>query len=215
MQRARRSARPLTKGKVRRTPRQARAVNTVELIFETTARIIERNGIDSVTTNQVAADCGISIGSLYQYFSNKQALLTAMAERDLMASSRDVQEAVLKAIANGDQDLDQAAARALLNSISPRHRVRRALVEYATRLGRFDILQIPLIQVEQLFAQSAQSLTPTKPIDPMSPLQAFVMTSAVTGVLHAALMRDGLWLDSAELATEIALLARSYRLADR
>lgn len=207
---ARRPLKPVNRDKVRRIPRQSRSVNTVELIFETTARIIQRDGIDSVTTNQIAAECGISIGSLYQYFSNKNALLTAMAERDLMATSRSVQQAVQQAMAKGDQNLDEAAAHALLKSISPRHRVRRALVEYATRTGRFDILQLPLMEVEKMYAQGEQPLTLNKPL---SELQAFVMTSAVTGVLHAALMRDGLWLETQELAAEMARLARSYRLA--
>lgn len=46
---------------------------------------------------------------------------------------------------------------------------------------------------------------------PLSPISAFVITAALTGVLHAALMRDDLWLQDSELPREMARLANAYR----
>jgi len=48
----------------RRTPRQARALDTIETIFEATARIVEREGSDALNTNRIAERAGIAIGSL-------------------------------------------------------------------------------------------------------------------------------------------------------
>jgi AcrR family transcriptional regulator len=51
----------------RRKPHQARAVDTVETIFEATARIIERDGVDARNTNRSAEHAGVAIGTRYGY----------------------------------------------------------------------------------------------------------------------------------------------------
>src|SRR5687768_7969228 len=67
----------------RKRPRQARSKATVDTILEATARILVKHGFDGLTTNGVAAAAGVSIGSLYQYFPNKEALVSALIERHL------------------------------------------------------------------------------------------------------------------------------------
>lgn len=67
----------------RRTPVQARAIATVEAIVEAAAQTFERLGYEGATTNRVAERAGVSIGSLYQYFPNKDALLVALIEAHL------------------------------------------------------------------------------------------------------------------------------------
>ena len=52
----------------RRKPTQARARATMDMIFEATARIIERDGIAALNTNRIAERAGVSIGTLYEYF---------------------------------------------------------------------------------------------------------------------------------------------------
>ena len=66
---------------VRRRPRQARAKDTVDVIFEATARILQREGRTALNTNYIAESAGISVGTLYQYFPNRQALITACKRR--------------------------------------------------------------------------------------------------------------------------------------
>lgn len=67
----------------RRTPVQERAIATVEAIVEAAAQTFERLGYERATTNRVAERAGVSIGSLYQYFPNKDALLVALIEDHL------------------------------------------------------------------------------------------------------------------------------------
>ncbi|MDB2448959.1 TetR/AcrR family transcriptional regulator [bacterium] len=59
----------------RKQPRQARSAATIEVILEAAARILESDGLAAFNTNAVAAKAGVSIGSLYQYFPSKEALL--------------------------------------------------------------------------------------------------------------------------------------------
>ena len=65
----------------RRIPRQSRAEETVAAILEGAAQVLEAGGLAGFTTNAVAERAGVSIGTLYQYFDDKAALLRAVAER--------------------------------------------------------------------------------------------------------------------------------------
>ena len=64
-----------------RAPRQQRSVQKVELILEATIQLLDKGGHDLVTTNAVAKTAGVSIGTLYQYFSSKEAILDALSSR--------------------------------------------------------------------------------------------------------------------------------------
>ena len=64
----------------RRRPRQARAQATVEAIVKATARVLVEEGYDRASTNRIAHAAGVSIGSLYQYFPSKEALVAALVE---------------------------------------------------------------------------------------------------------------------------------------
>ncbi len=66
----------------RKTPTQRRSADTVDAIIEAAARILEEQGFKGYSTNAVALRAGVSIGSLYQYFPGKDALTSALIERE-------------------------------------------------------------------------------------------------------------------------------------
>lgn len=74
----------------RKQPRQARSSDTVEVILESAARILETEGLERVTTNRVAENAGVSVGSLYQYFPNKQSILAELVRREQRVLLADV-----------------------------------------------------------------------------------------------------------------------------
>src|SRR5262249_61882136 len=67
----------------RRIPRQARATETVDVILEAAAQILQAGGLAAFTTNAVAERAGVSIGTLYQYFADKDAVLLALAKQGM------------------------------------------------------------------------------------------------------------------------------------
>src|ERR1700749_3335085 len=73
-----------------RLPRQARSRHKVQLIFEATIRLLERDGLAALNTNAIAAAAGVSIGTLYQFFPNKEAILDGLADREVAAMSERV-----------------------------------------------------------------------------------------------------------------------------
>ncbi|UZD92413.1 TetR/AcrR family transcriptional regulator [Cognatishimia activa] len=72
----------------RKEPKQARSKATFEAILEASARILETGGLENFNTNRVAEVAGVSIGTLYQYFPSKQAILTEIIrqKRSLLLS---------------------------------------------------------------------------------------------------------------------------------
>lgn len=74
---------PQLSQKPRKQPKQARSIATVEAILEAAAQVFCEQGYTGGTTDKVAIRAGVSIGSLYQYFPNKEALLLALAERHM------------------------------------------------------------------------------------------------------------------------------------
>lgn len=67
----------------RRKPVQRRSAETVDAVVEAAAQVFERHGYAAGTTNRIAARAGVSIGTLYQYFPDKDAILVALIERHL------------------------------------------------------------------------------------------------------------------------------------
>lgn len=65
----------------RREPKQQRSRQTVDAVLEAVPRVLRRHGAESITTNRLAEAAGVSIGSLYQYFPEKQAIFMALHDR--------------------------------------------------------------------------------------------------------------------------------------
>lgn len=65
----------------RRPPKQSRAHATIADILAATARIIERDGYEALTTNEIARVAGVGVGSLYQYFASKEAVVEALQDQ--------------------------------------------------------------------------------------------------------------------------------------
>jgi len=78
----------------RKTPLQARAVETRGRILDAAARVFSRHGYAAGTTNRIAAEAGLSIGSLYQYFPNKDAILVSLVRAHVAEGT----DAVLAAV---------------------------------------------------------------------------------------------------------------------
>ncbi|OLT35738.1 hypothetical protein BJF79_31985 [Actinomadura sp. CNU-125] len=76
----------------RKTPRQQRAWRTRGRVLAAAAQVFAEYGYASATTDRVAARAGVSIGSLYQYFPNKDAILLALTEEHLERAARTVRE---------------------------------------------------------------------------------------------------------------------------
>jgi AcrR family transcriptional regulator len=91
---------------MKKKPMQARARATVTSILDATARILEREGYEATTTNRIAEVAGISIGSLYEYFPNKQAIVAHTLARTIEEIVLEVSSGLRTALALPNQPHD-------------------------------------------------------------------------------------------------------------
>lgn len=79
---------PLDNASARKAPRQDRSRRTVDRILDAAARIFDEQGYSGATTNDIADEADVSIGSLYQYFPNKDAILVELTRRHIEQATR-------------------------------------------------------------------------------------------------------------------------------
>lgn len=103
----------------RKLPQQDRARATRDAILEAATHIIARHGLAAFNTNAVAERAGVSIGSLYQYFQNKDALMAALIERQQQAQLVTLETAAAKA---GPEATLEAVVRSLVRAAMQHHR---------------------------------------------------------------------------------------------
>lgn len=79
---------------LRKEPHQERARITMEAIIVAATRVLEREGLERLTTTRIAEVAGVSVGSLYQYFPNREAIVGAIIDRQLDSMLRAFRELV-------------------------------------------------------------------------------------------------------------------------
>jgi AcrR family transcriptional regulator len=183
---ARMARRPQTNP--RKTASQKRSRLTVDALLEATARILVKDGYDGASTNKIAATAGVSIGSLYQYFPSKEALVAGVIERhaqDLMQVARDT---FLKA---ATQPIE-VAARELVTAGINAHRVdpklHRVLAEEVPHTGRgatIDSVQQSGGAFLRSYLEAHRDEIEVADLD----LAAFMLVTTVEALTHSAVLR--------------------------
>jgi len=180
----------------RRQPRQARALATRAAIFEAATQILESEGEARFNTNRVAERAGVSIGTLYQYFGSKQAILAAMA-REENARNR---EALATDIAAGEVSPVRLAIRMQINAMAGRPATRRAALTAIMAEEGADGLARE--------GRAAARLLPR-----LDPFDAFVLDRAVLGVIRAAVLEGSAHLSDPRLEDALVRLVEGYTAA--
>jgi AcrR family transcriptional regulator len=194
---------------IRTTPKQSRSEATVAAIFEASARILQRHGVAAYNTNAVAALAGVSVGTLYQYFANKDAILIAMARRELGEALAGVVSGLRSKREEPDIEPTRAAVRAVLKAFGGRQRFRKVLIETLIARGMSEELSRPVELIAQAIAERLREGA-DKGVSDISPIRLFVLTRAVVGVIRAAVMEQSEFLDTEGLEDELVALVQTY-----
>jgi AcrR family transcriptional regulator len=193
----------------RRMPRQARSLDTIEIIFEATARILQREGRAALNTNQIASRAGISIGTLYQYFQNKEAILLAMARREVERATTAVLEAVANESPGASGDPARRAIRALIGEFTRQRKARLTAFQTLVVEGFGDELETNLDEIAQALAARTDRLLPGRSAQ-ISKLSAFILTRAVNGVLVSAANEQSPYLGTEKFEDELVRLVQGF-----
>ena len=186
----------------RRIPRQARANETVALILEAAAQVLEAGGLEAFTTNAVAERAGVSIGTLYQYFADKKALLLALAQQEIRSTLAELGQPT------GQQTPEERVrqtVRAIISAFRGRLRVRRAVVQAIMAQGTGIEVMAP---VAAFIARHPRTLMPA-----LTNEQVFVLSRAMLGTIRAAVLEEQPFFRSRAFEDELVRLGTSYLTA--
>lgn len=172
----------------RKLASQERSRSTVDALLEATARILVKEGYDRASTNRIAEMAGVSIGSLYQYFPSKEALVAAVIDRHAQEISEVTRNAVVKLAARPIE----VAAREFVSVAIDAHRVNPrlhgVLSEQIPRVGRLENIEANLREGYTLvrgYLEAHRDEIDVADLD----LAAFVCVTVVEALTHAAVLR--------------------------
>jgi AcrR family transcriptional regulator len=176
---------PLTKP--RKHASQGRSRATVDALIEATARILVKDGFDKISTNRIAERAGVSVGSLYQYFPGKEALIAAVVDRHRFELIEVVRGALARAAA---LPMEQAV-RALVAAAIEAHRVdpvlHRVLAEQMPRTTRTENTEILSGETYALFRAYLEAHRDEfRAVD--LELAAFVCVTSIEALTHTAVI---------------------------
>lgn len=194
--------------KPRKTPVQARSAVTVDAIFEATIQVLLDGGLERLTTTRVAERAGVSVGTLYQYFPNKEALLAGALERHLLT----VVEAVEAACGTCRQQPIEAMAasvvRAFMAAKMQNPAASKALYGVACDVTGSAVV-MRLAQRSQLALCELLATAPDARFDNLA-LVSFMLASALVGPVQGMLELNMPPAFAAEIETHLIAMASAY-----
>jgi AcrR family transcriptional regulator len=128
-------ARAVTRFQPRKTPVQARAASTVDAISEAAIQVLLRDGVERLTTTRVAERAGVSVGTLYQYYPNKQSLLFAVLADHLDKVASAVELACEQARQKPLAEMIRTVVEAFIATKLERTDISLALYQIAADIG--------------------------------------------------------------------------------
>jgi AcrR family transcriptional regulator len=172
----------------RKSASQERSRLTVDALLEATARVLIKEGYDRASTNRIAEVAGVSIGSLYQYFPSKEALVAAVIDRHMQEISQVTRNALVKVAARPIE----VAAREFVSVAIDAHRVNPklhgVLAEQIPRVGRLENIEANVREGYALvrgYLEAHRDEIDVADLD----LAAFVLVTVVEALTHAAVLR--------------------------
>lgn len=185
----------------RRTPKQRRSQYTRDAIFEATAQILETQGEAALTTNRIAERAGVSVGTLYQYFANKEAILIGIARRE----SERLEKFTVRLIEEGRDiaEITRATIRFYINMLADRRTTRLAALNAIQNADTASVIGGSTDRISNRLTSPASA----------NRIDAFVLTRAVTGVVKAAVLEGFTGLHEAEFEDAIVRLVQGFRPA--
>jgi AcrR family transcriptional regulator len=198
--------RPLTKP--RKVASQERSRATVDALVEATARILVREGFDKASTNRIAEVAGVSVGSLYQYFPSKEALVVAVAERHQQEIMQTVRGELAEVLA---EPMEKAVRRLIAVAVKA-HRVdpklHRVLAEQIPRVGKLEKLDAFNPENYALFKGYLEGHRDELRVDDLE-LASFVCVTTIEALTHNAVLHHSKMLSGEAME---ALIDESARL---
>ncbi len=192
----------------RRKAKQRRAQETVGVVLEAAARVLVERGYAGATTNRIAEAAGVSVGTVYEYFANKEELFEALIQREIARLVGMIQAAGV----GPDEPIDRALGRVVVEAMRAMrfgpafYRSLEQVPNASFRTHLIDARRTVVAFVRDLLEEHRDELR-VRDLD----LAAYIVVAAVEGVGGSATEE----VFGEALAQEAAALVRAYLVGDR
>ncbi|MEN0066084.1 MAG: TetR/AcrR family transcriptional regulator [Myxococcota bacterium] len=192
----------------RKQPRQARSKRMVRAILEATAKVLVKEGWSGASTNRVADVAGVSVGSLYQYFPNKESLVLTLARERNEEQVRFLAEQLDEV---GAQPIENAIAQYVAASLAAHrqnpelhvHLTASVLAHGLASINELHGLSRPLVR--KYLERFADQLA----VDDLE-TAAFLLVTSIEAAIHGAILQDPKRLDDRNFERELVAMACRY-----
>ena len=176
-----------------------------------TARILVRDGYDALTTNQVAHEAGASVGSLYQYFASKEALVAALVEEHVDSTMSQLRGEAASLFALPVERATRRFVELMFESHCVEPELHRVFAEQLPRVGDFSKFEASFdegIALVQAYLEAHRN----EVVPQNHALSAFILVTTVETLTHRAVISRERRRNTAELIEEITRLVNGYLL---
>jgi AcrR family transcriptional regulator len=192
----------------RKSPVQARSAASVDAILKATVQVLLKVGKEKLTTTRVAARAGVSVGTLYQYFSNKSALLRAALRLHVEEVLEEVNKVCVAQRGQPVEQMAEALAVAFLAVKMRDPKKSRALYAVSSGVEGAKIVAGTAARVNEAIASLLESAPEALMKDRQ--LMATILQSTIAGVKRQLLESDMPEAQFEMMQHELVLVVRSY-----
>lgn len=172
----------------RKSPRQERSRRTVERILDAAARIFHEQGYAGATTNDIADEAEVSVGSLYQYFPNKDALLVALTKRHIESATTGLADLLSGLSSEADVDI---ILRSVVDFLVEQHELDELHLLVMHRAPRTHEINLELERTRsQLVDLTSQLLMPRIDDPQRRSLIARMVVATIDASVHDVILRQ-------------------------
>jgi AcrR family transcriptional regulator len=194
--------------KPRKSPVQARSATTVETLHIAAIQVLVREGLSRCTTSRIAERAGMSVGSLYQYYPNRDALLSAVLEKHLDGIAGAVESACCEHRGEGALQMAAALVGAFLAAKLREPDKSKALYAIAEERGGAALVARLRTRIVTAIAAMLASAPDARFDDP--PTAAMIMLGAMVGPVQTLLEGHAPAEFAARLEKELVQLLTGY-----
>jgi AcrR family transcriptional regulator len=180
---------------------------TVDALLEATARILVREGFDKASTNRIAEVAGVSVGSLYQYFPGKEALVAAVIERHQREILQTVRGELAEILAQPVEQAVRTIVRVAIQAHGVDPALHRALAEQIPRVGKLENLGTFDRENFALFRTYLEVHRSELRVDDLK-LASFVCVTSIEALTHNAVLHHPEMLSDAAMEALVDAGAR-------
>jgi AcrR family transcriptional regulator len=195
----------------RKTPIQARSAVTVEAISEATIQVLLSQGVERLTTTRVAQRAGVSVGTLYQYYPNKQSLLFAVLENHLNSVAAKVETACERAHHKPLAEMIREMVEAFVDAKMERADTSVALYRASADAGGPTLMK----RISQRSRKAVEAMLQTAPDAKSAPDKFAIdmMLAAMAGAMRSLLEAGPSSATVRKSREQLVLLCQSYMAA--